>query len=273
MIDASAYRRISDRQDKIRKNSGRIVSLLRVDGVVGMSYLDFERLERLDAGGFRQQKPFPWVNPGGLLTESGYRELVETLPDVEMFESEFGVERRFGQQSHDRYNLEYREGLAVSSAWQAFIDELRSGRYRSFLERMFATRRFKLRFHWHYAPQGASVSPHCDSKRKLGSHLFYMNSSDDWRDEWGGQTVVLDDGGRLNHRSSPGFSEFGPPVVATCLDNMSFIFRRTPHSWHGIREITCPEGAMRKVFIVVIDDHRLSHRFLSGIRGREVEAY
>ena len=238
-----------------------------------MSYLSFERLEQLDSEGFQRQRPFPWVNPAGLLTESGYRKLVDTLPDVEMFGGEFGVKRRFGQQSHERFNLEYHEGLNISEPWKEFIDELRSDRYRSFIARMFDTEQFKIRFHWHYAPRGASVSPHCDSKRKLGSHLFYMNSSHDWEDGWGGQTMVLDDHRQFNHRSSPSFTDFDSTVTATCLDNMSFIFRRTPHSWHGVREITCPEGNMRKIFIVVIDDWRLSHRFLSGIRNRQVEAY
>jgi hypothetical protein len=238
-----------------------------------MSYLRFDKLGELDSKGFQRQKPFPWVNPAGLLTDSGYWELVETLPAVELFEPEFGVKRRFGQQPHERFNLEYHDGLAVSAPWQTFIDELRSDRYRSFLARMFGTKHFKIRLHWHYAPRGASVSPHCDSKRKLGSHLFYMNSSRDWEDRWGGQTMVLNDEGRFNHRTSPSFTDFNSTVTATCSDNMSFMFRRTPHSWHGVREIACPEGKMRKVFIVVIDDWRLSHRFLSGIRQREVQTY
>ncbi len=54
---------------------------------------------------------------------------------------------------------------------------------------------------------------------------------------------------------------------------MSFLFRRTEHSWHGVREIECPEDAMRKVFIVVIDDWRLMRRLRSGSNKRDVERY
>jgi hypothetical protein len=35
--------------------------------------------------------------------------------------------------------------------------------------------------------------------------------------------------------------------------NRSLLFARQGNSWHGVREIRCPEDRMRKVFIVVID--------------------
>ncbi len=238
-----------------------------------MNYLDFDRIEAIVPREFQDQKPFPWINPAKLLTDEGYWSLVETLPDVSLFEADFGRERRFGQQSHDRHTLEYREDLAISEPWQQFIAELRGDRYRGFLASLFGQSKFKLRFHWHYAPKGGSVSPHCDSKRKLGSHLFYMNSSRDWDPAWGGETVVLDDGGRFSHGAGPAFEDFEGSIEATYLDNMSLIFRRTAHSWHGVREVTCPDDQMRKIFIVVIDDWRLSQRFLSGRRKRQVESY
>jgi hypothetical protein len=42
-------------------------------------------------------------------------------------------------------------------------------------------------------------------------------------------------------------------VVADAIGNRSMVFKRTPHSWHGVRAIDCPEGHLRKVFIVVIE--------------------
>jgi hypothetical protein len=238
-----------------------------------MAYLDFDRLDALDARAFRTQKPFPFVNPEKLLTADAYRHLLGSLPDVSLFEADFGRVRKFGQESHDRYNLEYRDGLAISEPWQEFIDELRGDHYRGFLARMFGQPEFGLRFHWHYAPRGCWVSPHCDSKRKLGSHLFYMNSSDDWHASWGGQTVVLDDGGCIGHGSSPAVEDFEGSVEASCLDNRSFLFRRTPRSWHYVKRMECPEDALRRVFIVVVDDRRLVHRLLSGMRSRNVASY
>ena len=236
-------------------------------------YLDFDRLDEVDAEGFRSQKPFPWVNPTELLTEDGYRRLLDTLPVTELFQKRIGVVRKHGQRSHDRYNLEYRRGLDLSEPWRAFIAELQGDRYRRFLERLFGRGAFRLRFHWHYAANAGSVSPHCDSSQKLGSHIFYLNSSQDWDPTWGGETLVLDDGGRFGRRSSPEFEEFDRIVPAECLDNRSFIFRRTAHSWHGVREIHCPENALRRIFIVVIDGWKLHERVLTKLQRRNVERY
>jgi hypothetical protein len=238
-----------------------------------MSYLDWDRLDAIDEREFQNQKPYPWVNPKGCLREEGFRELVATLPDVSMFDQDFGRERRYGQQSHDRYNLELTRDVDVAKPWKDLLEELTGDRYRGFLARLYGHGSFKLRFHWHYTPNGCSVSPHCDSTRKLGSHIFYMNTSDDWDPSWGGETIVLDDGGRLGHRSAPAIEEFDAAISSSTLDNMSFLFQRTAHAWHAVREIRCPEGAMRKVFIVVIDDWRLTRRFLSGRRKRNTETY
>ena len=37
------------------------------------------------------------------------------------------------------------------------------------------------------------------------------------------------------------------------VGNDSLLFKRGEHSWHGVRELRCPEGRMRKVFIVVVN--------------------
>jgi hypothetical protein len=118
----------------------------------------------------------------------------------------------------------------------------------------------ELRFHWHWATTGNSVSPHCDRKRKLGSHIFYLNTEDDWDPAWGGETIVLDDGGRFTRNSAPEFEDFDHAIHANALGNRSFIFTRLGNSWHGVEEIRCPEGAYRKVFIAVINRPRLARR-------------
>src|SRR4029453_9835273 len=56
-----------------------------------MSYLDLEKLETIDPAQFQQAKPYPWVNPVGMLTESGYQRLLANLPDISLFEPMFGI--------------------------------------------------------------------------------------------------------------------------------------------------------------------------------------
>lgn len=229
-------------------------------------YLDTQALDAVDGEAFRATRPYPWLNPAGMLTEDGYRRLVETLPPVEMFKPVFGKSRKHGQQSHDRYALEWHEGLEVSPEWRAFIDELRGPLYREFLARMIGHQAFDLRFHWHYTPNGCSVSPHCDAVWKLGSHIFYLNTAEDWRPEWGGETQVLDDRGRFSPRSAPAFEEFDRALTSESIGNRSLLFIRSGNSWHGVRPIDCPDGALRKVFIVVINRNSPWYRLRQKLR-------
>ena len=226
-----------------------------------MTYLDYARLAAVDAQTFRNRSPYPWCNPQGLLTEPGYRRLLQTLPDVSMFTRAFGIQRAHGQKPHDRFSLEYRSGLDVAEPWHEFVKELRGAEYERFLRRLFGRGGLSLTFHWHYTPRGCSVSPHCDAVHKLGSHIFYLNTADDWEPTWGGETLILDDGGRFKRSSAPDFAEFDQAFAGETLGNRSLLFQRQGNSWHGVREIRAPEGCYRKVFIVVIND-----RLRAGLR-------
>ena len=226
-----------------------------------MSYLNQDFLNRFDPRTFREADPYPWMNPEGMLTDAGYRELVKNMPDMSLFTPSFGVPRKYGQQSHERYILEYVDGLELPACWQAFVDELRGDTYRQFITDLLGRGNFRFRFHWHYTPKACSVSPHCDARGKLGSQIFYLND-DDWDTAWGGETVILDDKGRFPAQSSPAWEEFDAAMPAETAGNRSLIFGRRGNSWHGVRELTCPDGAYRQVFIVVFEDYRPGRMFL-----------
>ena len=219
-----------------------------------MKYIDIDTLNSIDPQAFRATYPFPWLNPEGFLTAAGFKELTENMPDIALFESRFGYTRKNNQTGHSRYSLEYEPGLAIAPCWEAFIAELMSPQYRQLISNLMATKHFRLRMHWHYTPSGCDVSPHCDSKIKLGSQIFYMNTRDSWDPAWGGQTVILDDKGRFATNSNPGFEDFDQEWVAQTMDNRSIIFGRKGNSWHGVRAINAPEDALRKVFILVYED-------------------
>jgi hypothetical protein len=232
----------------------------------GQSYLDFEQLEAQDPKRFQTRDPYPWLNEPGLLSETGFQALVDSLPPVDQFEKRFGHQRKFGQASHDRYALEYSGDLELPKPWSDFIAELQGQRYLGWLGTMLGTKHFRLSFHWHYTPKGCSVSPHCDARRKLGSHIFYLNTPDEWDASWGGETCILDDGGkRFDRRSSPAFEDFVSSQGSNAIGNWSLLFCRKGNSWHGVREIRCPGDELRKVFIVVINRFtpvdRLRERF------------
>ncbi len=219
-----------------------------------MQYLDTARLDAIDADAFSNTIPYPFINPSGLLTAEGHARLVREQPDVSDLTPSFGRKRSHGQYSHDRYILEYKAGRRqVSAAWEAFIAELHGPEYTSFIKRLYRCRRFRLNMHWHYAPTGCSVSPHCDSIHKRGSHIFYLNTLADWDPSWGGGTLMLEDHGRFKVDSAPAFEDFDRVVSSDCIGNVSTLFERRVRSWHGVRELQCPDDKLRKVFVVVIN--------------------
>jgi len=219
-------------------------------------FLNTDVLDGIDAAGFQGQAPFPWVNPQYFIRPERYQELLDNLPDISRFRAFFGKQRKHGQGSHDRYVLDYEDGMELPPCWDRFIAELRGDTYRRFVCRLLGVSSVRFRFHWHFTPSGGEVSPHCDSKGKIGSQIFYLNTEQDWNSDWGGETVVLDDGGRIGPENAPGFDDFMAAYPAETADNRSLLFGRRGNSWHGVRRIECPDNYYRKVFIVVFEEHR-----------------
>jgi len=238
-----------------------------------LPYIDFDRFRAIDPDAFRSTQPYPWINPQGLLTDAGYQRLLDNMPDVTLFEKKFGYGRIAGQKPHDRYSLEYAPGTPVPEPWQEFIAELCSDDYRKTLAKLFGARKINLRFHWHYTPNGCSVSPHTDSVREHGSQLFYFNREGEWDPAWGGDTLVLDDGGKLEFETAPSLNNFNNEIAASSIGNYSLIFERTRHSWHAVREIQCPENLMRRVFIVVANPENVYRTVRDKVMRKKVHRF
>lgn len=244
-----------------------------------MPLLDTQRLDEISehAAQFLGRKPFPWAALQGVVTDAAFARLCAELPRQDLFRQEFGHARSHGQKSHDRYALQYSPRLdaALSPTWRAFIDELHGAAYREFWRRNFGLapgERFVLSMHWHHAPSGASVSPHTDARRKIGSHIFYFNTEADWDPAWGGQTLVLDDDGRYPAHTRPPEGALRAVAASQILGNRSFIFKRTEHSWHAVNPVTCPPERLRKVFIVVANRVNLQVLW-RRLRGKDPDGY
>ena len=236
-----------------------------------MQYLNRERMQQIDPDAFRQRRPFPWLNVQGFVNEDGFRRLCEDLPDVNVFERQTAGETNYG----DRYALQYRPGMDLPQPWRDFITELEGREYSDFLRRLFGLaprQHIELTMHWHFAPKGFSLAPHVDASRKMGSHIFYLNTQEDWDPSWGGQTLVLDDGGRFHPKSRPQFQDLQQVAASEILGNQSFIFQRNEHSWHGVRPLECPPDKLRKVFIVVVNQMNLQVLW-RRLRGKDADGY
>jgi hypothetical protein len=245
--------------------------------MTGTSYLNPEIMAAIDAHEFQEKPPFPWVNPQYFVQPGRYQELLDSVPDISRFRAFFGKQRKHGQASHDRYVLDYEDGMELSPPWQTLLQELRSPAYRDFVCRLLDVQDVRFRFHWHFTPDGGEVSPHCDSRGKIGSQIFYLNTEQDWNSSWGGETVVLDDAESLGPDNAPAFEDFVAEYPAETADNRSLIFGRRGNSWHGVRKINCPENQFRKVFIVVFEEYRPAHMIMKKLKrlltGKALETH
>jgi hypothetical protein len=232
-----------------------------------MQFLNHELMTGFDIRQFRTRTPFPWFNFAQFLTPAGFETLYRDFPSLELFEQHSGMERAYGQRPHDRYYLAYEESIyhqdapagpgvvshdQLPRAWQVFIDELRQSQdYSRFVKTVFGVEAYEPRYAWHVGFAGSEVSPHVDAPSKIGTHIFYFNTSEDWNPEWGGATLVLGD--KQTDVLNPEFTDFKTVVCAEIRDNHSFLFQNTEEAWHGAQALTCPAGRYRRLFNVIFD--------------------
>ncbi len=218
-----------------------------------MDYLNRASLDAVSADTFRATHPYPWTNLENSLTPEGYEALRQSMPDTSQADRQVGRKRGYGQAPHDRYLLHYRPGVSISQPWQEFLAELNGSVYQDFLRRVLGPHNFIPTFEWYYAWQGCAVSPHCDATRKLATHIFYFNTEQDWKASWGGQILILDSERRFPAHSAPQFDDLKIAAALQPCGNGSLLFQRTPHSWHGVRPLQCPEGSLRRLFIITVN--------------------
>jgi hypothetical protein len=240
-----------------------------------MQYLNHGRIGGMSCEAFQKQQPYPWVNIQDSLTSEGFEQLRSTLPDISLFEKKVGVKRAHGQGYHDRAILHYRPGVPLAKPWLEFIEEIQGKNYESFIRRMLGLQlnnRIILTMEWYYGWQGCGVSPHCDARRKLATHIFYFNTEADWETSWGGNVLIMDDGGRFKAHSAPDFDDLQVAAELDPRGNGSLLFMRTEHSWHGVRPLQSPPGPLRKLFIVTINAPTFQV-WWRRVRGKDPDGY
>ena len=207
-----------------------------------------------------------WCSFDHLIPEEQFAELSRSFPELELFEKHTGIPRGHDQRPHDRWYLALEHSIygdkacnkgctnlsRLSPCWQSFINELKTApEYRKMLSDFLGTENFTLRFAWHVAGKGYDVSPHIDSPDKAGTHIFYFNTEEDWKKEWGGETVIL--GQPKTQIPNPEISDFGDIQTIPMLGNKSVIFKNSPTAWHGVAPLQCDAVSTRKIFNVIIE--------------------
>lgn len=240
---------------------------------------------------FKKTDPFPWTSLDQVLSPDAFAVLLENFPPKTLFE---WVEGKAGQhfvRSHDRWFLDYRPDLEsrpgvagpgdLPEVWRNFVHELEtSAVYRDLIHRCLDRTDVHVRFNWHRGVTGSEVCPHVDKDAKIGTHIFYFNTAEDWDASWGGSTLVLD--GKDPGATNPDFEDFASARPVENLGNKSFLFKNAPEAWHGVRRLTCPEGVERLLFNAVWEGPPVAaassrpagrleasvRRRVAGLRGR-----
>jgi hypothetical protein len=230
-------------------------------------FINSDLSQRYKPEAFRAERPFPWTSFSRFLTPEGFDALCRDFPDLRFFEKHENIPKPYNQRPHNRYYLAYEDSIyhphenpeegvirhsELPSAWQEFLRELEGEEYRRFLQSFLDVSEFQIRYAWHIGVDGSEVSPHCDAKNKIATHIFYFNTSDDWRIEWGGETLILC--GKRTPALNPDFTDFDRAIPVSFLDNSSYLFKNAPDAWHGVRKLSTPEGKYRKLFNVILTE-------------------
>jgi 2OG-Fe(II) oxygenase superfamily len=235
--------------------------------MINNSFINSALLQDFTLEKFKSNEPFPWFDFHSFLTPESFSELYLDFPSFELFEKHMGIDRN-GQRPHNRYYLAYEstiydelhreagEGIAKKQdlpvSWQKLIDELETSViYKNFIKSTFDIQDYRVRYAWHLGFNGSEVSPHRDSPSKIGTHIFYFNTSQDWKQSWGGEVLVLGD--KLLAAENPEFEDFSKAIPVQITDNHSFLFKNNPDAWHGVKPLTCPEGKYRRLFNVIFE--------------------
>lgn len=238
------------------------------------SCFDQGYMDAFDRREFAANQPYPWANFKALLKPEAFTALYDEFPSLDFFEKHEGMARKYEQKPHDRYYLAYEEKIdayrkldsdqevaqgkgivrhsQLSPTWQTFISEITSDSgYRRFMGELLGTQDFTTRFAWHVATAGHSVSPHSDARNKVGTHIFYFNTTEDWQADWGGATLVLDE--KNFEGMNPDVSDFGKVTAVEVMNNRSFLFKNQAEGWHAVDTIKCPVGVHRRIFNVIVE--------------------
>lgn len=235
-------------------------------------FLERSAVNGFDASAFLGQSHFPWMSFTGFLQPQAFAELNRTFPGLDAFERHEGLRRSHGQRSHDRFYLAFEESIyhrqgkgdyalqsdrgTISSQdlappWQAFLQDLRGQPYQSMIRQALGRDDLTMRLAWHLGVSGSEVSPHRDALDKVGTHIFYFNTAEDWDPTWGGSILAL--GGKKVAAMNPDFEDFESEAGTDIRDNRSFLFKNTEAAWHGVRRLTCPPGHYRRLFNVIFE--------------------
>ncbi len=228
-------------------------------------FINYDLIQSFDFSAFDSKAPYPWHDFNHFLTPEAFEELHATFPDISIFEKQVGYYRG-KQKPHDRYLLSYEDSVyhqagyqgrgvvhhqQLPKPWRQFIRELESRKYKNFIASVLKTSKFKFRYEWHLGFKGSQISPHVDVHWRIGNHMFYFNTREDWNPKWGGSTLVLGGNRKYSKEKSYDFSDFKSVILVKNEAHHSLLIKNTNRAWHGVKSLRCPDGKYRRMFMII----------------------
>lgn len=205
---------------------------------------------------FKNNIQFPWMNIKDFIHKYKFKLLFDNFLPYDVFEKRKDGVYMISQRVYNEHNLqEPWDKLSQYEYWEGLARDLKSKEYREFLNDMFEEKMKHLAIEFFILRKNSGSRPHCDMKRKIGSHLFYLLPSDYWDPSWGGQTeIILTDKKESEQHTSYRTSLDqlnGKTIKPIIVDNHSLLFKKTDRSWHFVDAINCPPDKMRIMFQLI----------------------
>ena len=208
-----------------------------------------------------------WRVSQGILSDDACAQLSRAFPPAHLFQRHENIRRKHGQRPHNRLHLGIDSCDVASIArldelndrdpagiWKEFLEEIKTNsEYHKSVGSFLRAKDYQVRFAWHLTVRGQDVSPHLDSVRKLGTHIFYFNQRCEWCRDWGGETLILN--GNTANRMNPEVIDFEKAQSISIRENRSLLFRNCGDCWHGVAPLRSPEDAYRKTFHIIFEKH------------------
>lgn len=234
-------------------------------------------------------EPFPIGLAKPIMSEEAYRGLLDAYPPVELFEYIPKVGHKYCLS--EKYNpKQYHEWIASHKVWKNFYDWIKSddfvwgvldhlkakhidlgfkrlsgsGRLKRNIKNLVrgkwwkAPAKLSARFEFSMLPaEGGCVTPHTDNPDKIVTMVVSMAREGEWDPAYGGGTEVnRHKVPELSFNRMNGKAEFEDMERLDCFEfepNQCVLFVKTFNSWHCVRPMHGPKGAMRRTLTINIE--------------------
>jgi SM-20-related protein len=177
-----------------------------------------------------ESEPYRWAEIDGLFSARDGAALAGSYP-CDHFKrlADYGGEKDFEYESRalvDMHAHTISRPEALSDAWRALADDLRSPAYRAAMSALIGVDLSEAPFEvnvFHYPP-GGSMGAHPDLRDKIVTHVLYFNES--WNDADGGCLSIL------RSRDERDIAHTVSPIVGN-----SAVIVRSDTSWHAVSPV------------------------------------